>query len=78
MDSVNNYVIVGPNDESDDVPTFWNNDTWQWVDFEHATRFNCNVLRLQTLPPGGLYVLDIRTIETSWLTVPPAGGGNVC
>ncbi len=73
-----NYVIVGPNDECDGLPTFWNNESWKWGAFENATRFNSNILRAYPLPVGGKYVLDVRTINTSWKTmVPfPVGGSE--
>lgn len=73
----NNFVIVGPNDDDGDgLPTFWDNQLG-WVAFEDATRFNSNILRLETLPRGGLYILDCRTIETVWLTMTPPPEGRV-
>jgi hypothetical protein len=69
-----NYVIVGPNDDCDGLPTFWSNVEWKWVAFEQATRFNSNILRTYPLPVGSKYILDTRTVDTHWHTMLPYMG----
>jgi len=77
LDTPNNYVIVGQNDtDCDGLPTFWNNDILGWGAFEDATLFNSNILRAYPLPIGSLFILDVRTIETSWKTMTPCLWGG--
>lgn len=73
-DTPYNYAIVGENDDDGDgLPMFWN-EFRGWGDFKEATLFSSNILRLP-LPPRGVAILDIRTIETSWKTMLPSPGG---
>jgi hypothetical protein len=76
LDTPYNYAIVGENDDDgDELPMFWN-ELKGWGDFKQATLFNSNILHLP-LPPRGVAILDIRTIETSWNTTLPAVGAGI-
>ena len=78
------FIILGPGEGGDDIPTHWNRVTWQWVEGNGTipetlySRTEVVSFPSRELPVGGHGIIDVAT-GNQWFvnnTPTPGEGGE--
>ena len=76
------FIILGPGDGADDIPTHWNRTTCEWVEgdgtipetlYSRTEMFN---FPLRELPVDGQGIIDTATGNQWFVTPIPGEGGQ--